>query len=79
MLLNRDKISAAELSKKFEVSIRTIYRDIDAINMAGIPVASKQGNNGGFYILENYKINHQFLALEDMISIVEALNNITGV
>lgn len=79
MLLNRDKISAAELSKKFEVSIRTIYRDIDAINMSGIPVASKQGNNGGFYILENYKINHQFLALEDMISIVEALNNITGV
>lgn len=79
MLLNRDKISAVELSEKFEVSIRTIYRDIDAINMAGIPIASKQGNNGGFYILENYKINHQFLTLEDMISIVEALKNINGV
>lgn len=79
MLLNRDKISAVELSQKFEVSVRTIYRDIDAINMAGIPIASRQGNNGGFYILENYKINHQFLTLEDMISIVEALKNINGV
>ena len=79
MLLNRDKIFAVELSQKFEVSIRTIYRDIDAINMAGIPIASKQGNNGGFYILENYKINHQFLTLGDMISIVEALKNINGV
>lgn len=79
MLLNKDKISAAELAEKFEVSIRTIYRDIEAINMAGIPIASRQGNNGGFYILDNYKINHQFLTLNDMISIMEALKNINGV
>ncbi|AND84923.1 WYL domain-containing protein [Clostridium tyrobutyricum] len=79
MLLNKDKISAAELAEKFEVSIRTIYRDIGAIDMSGIPIASRQGNNGGFYILDNYKINHQFLTLNDMISIVEALKNINGV
>jgi len=76
ILLNREKISAVELSKRFEVSIRTIYRDIEAINMAGIPVVSQSGNNGGFYIVDNYKINHQFLTLEDKISIVEALKNI---
>lgn len=79
MLLNRNKISAVSLAEKFEVSVRTIYRDIEAINMSGIPIASRQGNNGGFYILDNYKINHQFLTLEDMISIVEALKNINGV
>ncbi|MCI2039603.1 MAG: YafY family transcriptional regulator [Clostridium luticellarii] len=79
MLLNRDKISAAELAEKFEVSVRTIYRDMDTINMSGIPIASSQGNNGGFHILDNYKINHRFLTLEDMISIVEALKNINGV
>ncbi|MFL0197209.1 helix-turn-helix transcriptional regulator [Clostridium sp. WILCCON 0269] len=79
MLLNRERISAVELSQKFEVSVRTIYRDIDAINMAGIPIVSKQGNNGGFYIVENYKINHQFLTLGDMISVIEALKNINGV
>lgn len=58
ILLNRKKISAVELSKRFEVSIRTIYRDIEAINMAGIPVVSQSGNNGGFYIVDDYKINH---------------------
>jgi predicted DNA-binding transcriptional regulator YafY len=40
MLLNRDRISARELAERFEVSVRTVYRDIDAINMAGIPVIS---------------------------------------
>ncbi|MHC6179706.1 helix-turn-helix transcriptional regulator [Clostridium sp. JNZ X4-2] len=79
MLLNRKKISAVELAEKFEVSVRTIYRDVEAINMAGIPIASKQGNNGGFYILDNYKISHQFLTLEDMMSIVGTLKNINGV
>ncbi|NMM61851.1 YafY family transcriptional regulator [Clostridium sp. P21] len=74
-LLNRKKISAAELAEKFEVSVRTIYRDIEAINMSGIPIVSQAGNNGGFCILDNYKISHQFLTLEDMISIVDALKN----
>ncbi|APC80091.1 helix-turn-helix transcriptional regulator [Clostridium botulinum] len=75
MLLNREKISASELAEKFEVSVRTIYRDIEAINLAGIPIVSQIGNNGGFYIIDNYKINHQLLTLEDMISIIEALKN----
>ncbi|PIH03476.1 helix-turn-helix transcriptional regulator [Clostridium combesii] len=75
MLLNREKISASELAEKFEVSVRTIYRDIEAINLAGIPIVSQVGNNGGFYIIDNYKINHQLLTLEDMISIIEALKN----
>ncbi|KRU46699.1 helix-turn-helix transcriptional regulator [Clostridium sporogenes] len=75
ILLNRKKISASELAEKFEVSVRTIYRDIEAINLAGIPIVSQIGNKGGFYIIDNYKINHQLLTLEDMISIIEALKN----
>ena len=73
ILLNRDKVTAKELSEKFEVNIRTIYRDIDSINMAGIPIVSYPGNNGGFGIMENYKINHQILSLNDMASILSAL------
>lgn len=75
ILLNRDKVSAAELAEKFEVSIRTIYRDIEAINMSNIPIVSQAGNGGGFSIMSNYKINHQFLTFEDMVSISEALKN----
>lgn len=76
MLLNRDRVSAKELSEKFEVSVRTIYRDIDAINLAGIPIISYSGNNGGFGIMENYKIDHQLLTLKDMFTMLTALKGI---
>jgi predicted DNA-binding transcriptional regulator YafY len=76
MLLNRDRISARELAEKFEVSVRTVYRDIEAINMAGIPVISYPGNDGGFGIMENYKIDRQLLSLNDMLTILTALKGI---
>ena len=76
MLLNRDRISARELAEKFEVSVRTIYRDIEAINIAGIPVVAHSGTNGGFSIMENYKIDRQYLTLNDMISIITSLNSV---
>ncbi len=76
MLLNRDRISARELANKFEVSVRTIYRDIEAINLAGIPVISYPGNDGGFGIMENYRIDRQVLTLNDMFTILSALKGI---
>lgn len=78
MLLNKDRVSARELSNKFEVSIRTVYRDIDAINLAGIPIVSFSGNNGGFGILDNYKLDRQLLSLDDMLSILTALKGINN-
>ncbi len=80
ILLNKDRISASELADKFEVSVRTVYRDIEAINMAGIPVISYSGNNGGFGIMENYRIDRQLLTLNDMFMILSALKGVnTGV
>ncbi len=76
MLLNRDRISARELAEKFEVSVRTIYRDVEAINMAGIPVISYSGNNGGFGIMENYKIDRRLLSMDDILSILTALRSV---
>ncbi len=77
MLLNRERISARELADHFEVSVRTIYRDIDAINLAGIPVISYPGNSGGFGIMENFKLDRQLLTLNDMIAIISALKGIS--
>ena len=77
-LLNRNRISAKELAEKFEVSVRTVYRDIDAINMAGIPIVSYAGNNGGFGILENYKLDHQVLSVNNMCSMLSALKGINS-
>ena len=76
ILLNKNNITAKELANRFEVSLRTIYRDIETINLAGIPIVSNQGRDGGFRILDNYKMSHQLLTLDDMASIVIALKNI---
>jgi len=78
MLLNRSRISAKKLAEKFEISVRTVYRDIEAINMAGIPIVSYPGNNGGFGILENYKLDHQLLTLNNLCSILSALKGINS-
>ena len=61
-LLNKERIGAQELADMFEVSPRTIYRDIDAINMAGIPIRSISGVGGGFEIMPEYKIDKNVLA-----------------
>ncbi len=76
MLINRPMLTAKELSERFEVSIRTIYRDIDAISAAGIPVTSYQGKKGGFCLIDNYRVDRQLLNLNDMISIVTALKGV---
>lgn len=76
LLLNRKRISARELARKFEVSVRTIYRDLDAIDLAGIPIVSYSGNNGGYGIMDNYKLDRQLLTLNDMLSMLSALKGI---
>lgn len=78
MLLNRNRISAKEISENFEISVRTVYRDIEAINMAGISVLSFPGNNGGFGIIENYKLDNQVLTLNNLCSILSALKGINS-
>ena len=61
ILLNKKIATAKELSSYFEVSERTIQRDIDSISLAGIPVYASRGKDGGYSILENYKLNKNFL------------------
>jgi predicted DNA-binding transcriptional regulator YafY len=76
ILLNRDKITAKELAAKFEVSVRTVYRDIDTINMAGIPIVALQGNDGGFSIMENFTLRRHLFSFEDMMGVIAALKGI---
>ena len=65
-LLNKERTGAQELADMFEVSPRTIYRDIDAINMAGIPVRSIPGVGGGFEIMPEYKIDKNVFSTADL-------------
>lgn len=52
----RGHVTAQELAAECEVSLRTIYRDIDALSAAGIPVYSVQGSNGGYRLLDGYRV-----------------------
>jgi predicted DNA-binding transcriptional regulator YafY len=75
-MLNRQNVSAKELADYFEVSVRTIQRDIDAINMAGIPVVASRGNVGGYSILENFKINNSFFTSTEQNLLLTTLQGV---
>ncbi|WP_042168055.1 helix-turn-helix transcriptional regulator [Paenibacillus gorillae] len=77
LLLNRRMVQAKELAERFEVSIRTIYRDIDAINRAGIPVVTYQGMNGGIGLAEGYRLDRNLLTNDELAAIVSALQSIS--
>lgn len=79
ILLQKDKATTAELAEKFEVSRRTIIRDIEAINMAGIPIASERGRGGGMYIMSGYKLDRTVLSSEEMKSILAGLQSLDSV
>lgn len=78
ILLDKKRISAQELAEKFEVSKRTIYRDIDTINMAGIPVRSTTGVGGGFEIMQNYKIDKNVFSTTDISAILMGLSGLSN-
>ena len=56
-LLSNRYLKAGDIAEKYQVSVRTIYRDIDTLSLAGIPIYSKKGTQGGFYIDEDYQLN----------------------
>lgn len=76
ILLEKKKVTAPALSQLLEVSTRTIYRDIEVLNLAGIPILTEQGIGGGISIMENYKINNNILTTTDLSSLFLALNNL---
>ena len=76
ILLEKERIGAQELADLFEVSPRTIYRDIDTINMAGIPVRSTSGVGGGFEIMQKYKIDRKAFSTADLSAIVMGLSSL---
>lgn len=78
VLLDKDRIGAQELADLFEVSPRTIYRDIDAINMAGIPVCSIPGVGGGFEIMPGYKIDKNVFSTADLSALLMGLSSLSG-
>lgn len=78
ILLDKQRIGAQELANMFEVSPRTIYRDIDAINMAGIPIRSTSGVGGGFEIMPEYKVDKRIFSTADLSAILMGLSSFSN-
>ncbi|MDP5274899.1 helix-turn-helix transcriptional regulator [Chengkuizengella axinellae] len=72
-LLKKNKVSAEELAHEFEVSKRTIYRDMDALSAIGVPIISYLGKNGGFTLIDNYKLEKFTFSEEEKEFLLEGL------
>ncbi|MGM0239343.1 helix-turn-helix transcriptional regulator [Enterococcus sp. AZ103] len=77
ILLERGSITAKELAEKFEVSPRTIYRDVDALSGSGIPVYAMQGKGGGIFINEDFALNRSVLSKEEQLQILTAVQGLS--
>ncbi|HBM3573015.1 TPA: YafY family transcriptional regulator [Listeria innocua] len=78
ILLDKERISAQELADRFEVSLRTIYRDIDAIDLAGVPIRSTPGVGGGFEIMPAYKMDSKVFSTADLSAILMGLSSLSN-
>lgn len=75
LLMNHKKMSAKELAKYFEVSVRTIYRDIDVLSMANIPIYATKGRNGGIALMDHYVLNKALVSKEEQQQILTSLKS----
>ena len=79
ILLQREKVTAPELAERFEVSRRTINRDIEDLCRAGIPVITVQGSGGGISISDSYKIDKTLLAKDEIQAVLYGLKGIDSI
>lgn len=79
VLLQEEKITAPELADTFEVSRRTISRDIEDLCKAGIPITTAQGSGGGIRIMDGYRMDRTLLTSKDMQMILAGLRSLDSV
>jgi predicted DNA-binding transcriptional regulator YafY len=76
ILLQRELVSATELATTFEVTTRTIYRDVETLSMANIPIFTIPGRNGGIGLMPTYKVDKKLLTSKDLQNILTALHGV---
>ncbi|MBD5141154.1 MAG: YafY family transcriptional regulator [Ruminococcus sp.] len=79
ILLQKEKVKTGELAERFEVSTRTIARDIEDISAAGIPIAAERGFRGGISIMEGFKLDKTLLTSLEMQGIIAGLKGLDSV
>lgn len=75
-LMNRETVSASALAARFEVSKRTIQRDMEALSKAGIPIVSTYGADGGYGVMDGFRLTKQIAGTDDYRNIITALRGL---
>ena len=79
ILLGKRRVTAKELAERLEVSTRTIYRDIDTLSLAGIPVYTEKGKGGGISLLPDFVLNKSLLSEQEQNDILSALHGLSNI
>lgn len=79
ILVNTDWITIKELAEKFEVSKRTISRDLDTLNKSGICIVTYSGIDGGVSVVEGYKYKKSIFSRKDITNIFTALSGLMSI
>ena len=77
-ILEKGKSTIPELAKKLEVSERTIYRDMDALSAAGIPVYMERGRNGGVRLTEGFVLSRELFSEQERKELLSALQSLAA-
>lgn len=78
ILLDKKTITAKELSERFEVSVRTIYRDVDTLSIAGIPIYTNKGKGGGISLVDDFVLNKSVLSEKEQNEILMSLQSLNA-
>ena len=78
LLLERRQVTAQELAQRFEVSVRTIYRDVDRLSGAGVPVYTCPGRGGGIALVEDWVLQRSAFSQDEQDRLLTALQSLPG-
>lgn len=78
-LTKHERVTAKELAERFEVSVRTIQRDIEDICKAGIPIVSYRGGNGGIGIMDGFRVDKRVFTIKELENIILGLKSINSI
>lgn len=79
LLLDHQSLTAKELAQRFEVSTRTIYRDVETLAQAGIPIYTERGKSGGIRLMEQFVLGKSMLTEKERQSVLQALQGLQAV
>lgn len=75
LLLERPSLKAAELAERFEVSPRTIYRDVESLTLAGLPIVTSRGPEGGIALMDTYKVGKKLFTPDEIAKLTASLKS----